>query len=182
MASQADIETVLVNVIAALLNPQQGQALDPNVTIARGWPTEADIRTAVGQKICLIGVYAHQQAAKDITTNLRCWRTLSPGVGALEVGRMEQVFKLDLWAPTPDRRDALCGALMSALRTQLRYALPDGSTATLSKLELTGPNDLPARADEWAQSLEITLIYPVLLVQEQVVVVEATQTTSIMTP
>lgn len=173
MATSADIETVLTDYVAGLLYPEAGTACATSFCIARGWPTEADIRKAVSQQAGLVGVYAMAETAKDITTNLRRWQTISPGIGGMEVGRVVQSFRLDIWAPTPQSRDALLTLLLPGLKAQLRYALPDGSMATMVKLQLTGPDDRPARADEWAQSVELTLQYPLLYTQAQAVVVAA---------
>ena len=170
MASSADIETALVNAVASALYPQAGPEFAQAVTIARGWPTEADLRAAIAIPANLVGVYALSETVKDITTSLRQWQCVSPGVGALEVGRMEQVFQLDIWATTPSIRDALLTLLQSALKFKMRYELPDGSVATMMKLLTLEPDDKTSRAYEWAQSLQITIQYPVLYTQVQSIV------------
>lgn len=167
MANSADIETVLVKTVAEILYPPVGLAFATQVSVARGWPTEADIRQAVNMNMALVGIYAVENLAKDATITLRCWKTLSPGIGVMEVGRIEQVFKIDIWAPNPDSRDALLKTLEPALKFQTRYKLTDGSVATLMKLQANGPDDRPARADEWQQSLALTMQYPVLYTQMQ---------------
>ena len=173
MASSADIETALVNAMAAALYPANATGFAGQVSIARGWPTEADIRLAVGNGVSLIGIYAVAGMARDITTSLRRWQTSSLGYGAQEVSRIEQSFRLDLWAVSPTIRDALLGLLEPALKAQPRYPMPDGSTATLMKLMPGGPNDRPSRADEWAQSLELIFHYPIILTQPQPVMTNA---------
>ena len=182
MANSADIETALVNAVAGVLYPAAGPAVASIVTIARGWPTEADIRNATGTGASLIGIYAVAGMARDVTTTLRRWQTISPGLGAMEVGRIEQDFRLDIWAPNPDSRDTLLGLLEPALKYQTRYALPDGTIATLMRVQAGGPNDRPSRADEWAQSLEITLQYSIFYTQAQTAVTSIpTITTTVIT-
>lgn len=180
MATSADIETVLTSYVAGLLYPEDGPAFVPSFCIARGWPTEADIRKAISQQAGLVGVYAMAETAKDITTTLRCWKTISPGMGVMEIGRMMQVFRLDIWAPTPQSRDAMLAVLMPGLKVKTRYALPDNSVATLMKLQVTGPDDRPSHADEWAQSLELTMQYPLLYTQAQPVVTDISPIMSVI--
>lgn len=177
MATSADIEIALVKAVAAILYPQGGVAFAKTVTVARGWPTEADIRNAISHQTNLIGIYAVAGMSRDATSALRYWQEVSPGVAAMEVGRIEQSFRLDLWACTPDIRDALLAWLLPPLKFQTRYAMPDGSTAILLKLQETGPNDRPSHADEWAQSFELTVQYPVIYTQTQPVVNKITQAT-----
>lgn len=179
MATSADIETALVTAVAAVLYPQGGVAFAGTVSVARGWPTEADIRTAMGAQTSLIGIYAVSGMTKEVVCALRYWQQARPGVAAMEVGRIEQGFRLDLWACTPDVRDELLTWLIPALKFQTRYTMPDGSTATLLRLQATGPDDRPSRADEWAQSLELTIQYPVIYTQPQPVVTQITQATTI---
>lgn len=174
MATSADIETALVNAVAGMLYPASGPAFAGTVIVARGWPTEADIRNAVGQGADLIGVYAMTGDARDVTKTLRYWQEISPGRGVMEVGRIEQSFRLDIWACTENARDALLDLLEPALRVQIRYTLPDGSVATLMNMSATGPNDRPSRADEWAQSFELRFQYPILYTQDQPVVTSVT--------
>ena len=183
MASSADIETTLVDMIASVLYPASGPAFDGKVSVARGWPTEADIRNAVGNGAHLIGVYAVPQTARDVTKSLRYWRVLSPGYGVLEVGRIEQNFRIDIWASTPDARDDILTLLEPALKFKIRYILPDDSIATLMNMRVAGPNDRPSRVDEWAQSFELQFQYPLLYAQAQTVVTsinlaEATENTN----
>lgn len=170
MASVADIETALVNAVTAVFNPAAGQTFAQNVSIARGWPTQADLRAATSAPTNLIGIYALGETAKDITTSLRQWQELSPGTGALEVGRIEQVFRLDIWAASPASRDELLNIISPALKFQRRYALGDGSVATMMKMVTLAPDDKTARANEWAQSLDITMQYSVIYTQAQSIV------------
>lgn len=170
MASSADIETALVNAIAGMLYPASAPAFDGKVTVARGWPTEADIRNATANGANLVGVYAVAESALDVTKAMRNWQMISPGCGALEVGRVKQNFRLDIWAATPDARDAMLNLLETTLKFTIRYPLPDGSTATLMNMRVAGPNDRPSRVDEWAQSIELQLQYPLLYAQAQPVV------------
>lgn len=179
MANSADIETALVDAVAAVLYPASGPAFGTKVSVARGWPTEADIRAATSTGASLIGIYAVAAMARDVTSTLRRWQCLSPGVGAMEVGRVEQGFRLDIWAATPDNRDALLKALEPALKFNTRYHLPDGTTATLMKLQPGGPDDRPSRIDEWAQSLELTLQYPIFYTEAQSVATSAPTLTTI---
>lgn len=174
MANSADIENALVAAVAALIYPPNGPPFAGKVTIARGWPTEADIRNAIGAGAHLIGIYAVEAMARDVTRTQRYWQSVSAGVGAMEVGRVEQVFRLDLWAASPDARDALLALLEPALKYQLRYTMPDGSVATQMLMQPGGPNDRPARADEWAQSLALTFQYSIITIQTQPVVTTIT--------
>ena len=222
MASSADVETVLVNVVAGILYPMppgaepywagyDGKASVPiyapggysrgliaysdipqmpaapvpaqrfpaNVAICRGWPTEADVQKAVSTGANLIGIYAVEAMARDVTTALRYWQSLSPTLGVMEVARLEQSFRLQIWASNPDTRDALLGRLLPALKFQIRYAMPDGSTATLMRIQAGGPDDRPSRADEWAQNIDLIMQYPVLYTQTQKAVTDASCTVNV---
>lgn len=170
MATSADIETALVAAVASAIYPVAGTAFPGKVTIARGWPTEADIKNAISAGANLVGIYAVEAMARDVTRSQRYWQSLSAGVGAMEVGRVEQVFRLDIWAASPALRDALLALLEPALKYQLRYNMPDGSLATLMLMQPGGPNDRPSRADEWAQSLALTFQYSLIATQAQPVV------------
>lgn len=170
MASSADIETALVNAVTGVLYPNSMPVFAQAVSIARGWPTQADLRAATTASTNLIGVYALSETAKDITTSLRQWQELSPGIGALEVGRIEQVFRIDIWAASPNSRDGLLNIIQPALKFQKRYDLEGGSVATLMKMITLGPDDKTARANEWVQSLDITMQYPVIFTQAQSIV------------
>ena len=174
MATSADIEAALVIAVGAVLCPATGAQFPSVVKVSRGWPTEADIRAAVSAEDHLIGVYAVPGMSRDSTKLLRSWQTTSDGIGAMEVGRIEQIFRLDIWASNPEARDALLGALLGALRFQTRYTLPDGTIATLMRLQSGGPNDRPSRADEWAQSIDLMFQYPVIYTQTQPVVTQVT--------
>lgn len=173
MASSADIETALVNAVAGVLYPDSGPAFAGTVSVARGWPTEADVRKAVTAGAHLIGIYAVSGMSRDVTKTLRNWQPVGNGMGAIEVARIEQIFRLDIWASTPDARDSLLGRLIPALKFQTRYALPDGTTATLMRSQAGGPNDRPSRADEWAQSIDLMLQYPIFYTETQTAVVNA---------
>lgn len=167
MASSADIETALVNAVAAALYPEGGSTFPSSVSVSRGWPTEADVRKAVSANSHLIGVYAVAGMSRDKTKTLRNWQALSDGVGAVEVGRIEQIFRLQIWASDPDTRDMLLGKLVPPLKFQTRYLMPDGSTATLMRIQIGGPNDRPSRADEWAQSIDLMFEYPIFFTEAQ---------------
>ena len=181
MASSADIETVLVKAAAGVLYPPSGPVVDANVAVARGWPTEADLRKAMSAGAHLIGVYAVPGMSRDVTKVLRNWRPVTDTLSAIEVGRIEQIFRLDIWASNPNARDALLGRLVPALKFQTRYALPDGSTATLMRIQVGGPNDQPSRTDEWAQHIDLMLQYPVIYTETQTAVVSAPTLTTIVT-
>lgn len=181
MASSADIETTLMMTVNDIVHPAAGPLLPNNITIMRGWPTEADVRKAVANKAHMIGIYAVAGMSRDITKTMRAWQDLGGGVSAMEVGRIEQLFRLQIWASSRLARDTLLGALLPPLKFQLRYPLPDGTVATLMKLEASGPNDQPARADEWAQNIDLMFQYPVIYTQTQPIVTQITQTTTIDT-
>lgn len=173
MASSADIETALVNAVAGVLYPQSGTVVDANVAVAQGWPTEADIRKAVAAGSHLIGVYAVPGMSRDVTKVLRNWQPVTDALSAVEVGRIEQIFRLEIWASNPNARDALLGRLIPAMKFQTRYVLPDGSTATLMRVQAGGPNDRPSRADEWAQRIDLMLQYPLIYTETQTAAVSA---------
>lgn len=167
MATSADIEAALVIAVGAILYPATGAQFPSAVIVSRGWPTEADIRAAVGAKNHLIGIYAVPGMSRDSTKLLRQWQDTGNGSGAMQVGQIEQIFRLDIWASDPDSRDAILSWLLGALRFQTRYTLPDGTIATLMHLQSGGPNDRPSRADEWEQSIDLMFQYPVIYTQAQ---------------
>lgn len=179
MASSADIENALVIAVSDILYPPSGAQFPSAVIVSRGCPTEADIRAAVGAKNHLIGIYAVPGMSRDSTKLLRSWQTTSNGAGAMEVGRIEQIFRLDIWASDLETRDALLGVLLPALRFQTRYNLPDGTVATLMRLQSGGPNDWPSRAKEWEQSIDLMFQYPVIYTQAQPAVTQVTVTETI---
>jgi len=79
------------------------------------------------------------------------------GQSLQEVARQIRRLQVNIWAPTPGIRDAAAKALVPALRSVTRLALPDGSGARLIT-ECDGDDD---DADQKEQAYRRILIVPV---------------------
>jgi hypothetical protein len=77
MADSADVEAAIVGVIVSALYPNGTTAasiVSAKISVDRGWPTEADVRTAVGAGTQLIRVHAVSGMSRDAERYLSVWQ------------------------------------------------------------------------------------------------------------
>ena len=86
MADTGDVETALVALLDAALYPSgdsNPSVIGSSVNIARGWPTEADLRAAVSNGSSLLRVYGIPNLSKDDTRYQRVWRAAPSAASTL---------------------------------------------------------------------------------------------------
>lgn len=90
-------------------------------------------------------------------------RIVKGGTASAEVSRQRAVFRISCWAPTPELRDTVFAQLPGIIAyAGSRLTLPDGSVATWMGQSETGPDDIPARANEWRRDVLATYEFGVL--------------------
>lgn len=248
MADTSDVEAAIVSLLSPVFYPNGTGApsvLGAAVNIERGWPTEADIRSATSAGMTLVRVHAltglsrdvtrferdyidQPQSAPTLTATLSGFQVtfggtpaagqfvgvISNGTGyayavqasdtltsiaaalaasisgasssgavltlpsggpvpvarvdqsgnsVVEAGRIQQVFNVVTWAPTPALRDTAMSYQLGALSYNYRMTLGDtaSSIATLMDVQASGPDDIPSRANEWRRDIRLTIDFPV---------------------
>jgi hypothetical protein len=88
----------------------------------------------------------------------------TPGTSTMEVGRVKQVFNISVWATSPLLRDQLLSSIVPALAFNYRLTAPDGSIATRigKAITLSGPDDLPSRAESWKRDVRVMFSFPII--------------------
>ena len=86
MADSSDVESAIVGVIVSALYPSgtgQPSIVGPIINVARGWPTEADIRNAVGAGTQIIRVYAINGMSRNDMRYFTTWQYAAPAATTL---------------------------------------------------------------------------------------------------
>ena len=85
------------------------------------------------------------------------------GDSSIEAARVNQIFNVASWSPTPAIRDSVMSLELAALSYNYRFTLSDSvsSIATLMDIDATGPEDVPSRAQVWRRDLRLTIDFPV---------------------
>ena len=97
MADYSAVETAIVGQIVAALYPNgtgSASIIGPTCSVERGWPTEADLRSATGSGTQLIRVFAIPGMSKDAERYPRIWQTLSQATPTLTITQSGQTFTL----------------------------------------------------------------------------------------
>jgi hypothetical protein len=88
-----------------------------------------------------------------------CLSRVVQGTTAMWLARqISQRYRVNIWCPSPQARDALAAAIDLALAQTFRLPMPDGSPALL-RYGGTLVSDLPARQGEWNRSLAMLVEY-----------------------
>lgn len=93
-------------------------------------------------------------------------RVVCDQAASMEIRRQEQGFRVSCWAPTPQAREIIAGAIDAALADTPWLALADGSLGRLV-YRTTETNDLPGKDRLWRRDLCYTIEYPTLLSETQ---------------
>jgi hypothetical protein len=132
--------------------PYLVQAGDTATTIAAAFAALIPNATASGAVLTLPSGGAAPQV-----------RVVMGGTASAEVSRQRAVFRISCWAPTPELRDQVFAQLPGIVAfAGSRLTLPDGSIATWMGQSETGPDDIPARANEWRRDVLATYEFGVL--------------------
>jgi hypothetical protein len=94
MADASDVETALVALIVGIVYPNgtsSASVANTEISVERGWPTEADIRNASSANIQLIRVHAMAGMSRDAERYFRSWQqgtTTAPTLAAAVSGAL----------------------------------------------------------------------------------------------
>lgn len=90
---------------------------------------------------------------------------VAQGTRAMSLMRqITQRYRINLWCPSPQARDALAGAIDLAFAQNFRLPMPDTSPALL-RYGGTLISDLPARQGEWNRALVMIVEYSTAAVE-----------------
>ncbi len=100
-------------------------------------------------------------AGEDILARVVCDQAAT-----MEVRRQQQGFRIACWAPTPQARETVAGAVDAGLAGTPWLTLADGSLGRLI-YRATETDDLPGKDRLWRRDLSYTIEYPTLLSKMQ---------------
>lgn len=138
-----------------------GVAVGPGLTPATyAYAVQAgDTPASVAAALAAMIGGASASGAVMTVPNAACVARVVQGTSATWLARqISQRYRVNLWCPSPQARDALAGAIDLALAQTFRLAMPDGSPALL-RYGGTLVSDLPARQGEWNRSLVMMAEY-----------------------
>ncbi len=92
-------------------------------------------------------------------------RTASPAMALEEWARQEQEFRLSVWAPSPQTRDAACSLIGSGLATITFLTLADGTGGRL-RYKATGSKDDDQASSIYRRDLIYTAEYGTTVLQQ----------------
>lgn len=93
-----------------------------------------------------------------------------------ELRRVEQLFRIACWCPTPAVRDALVSAVDVAIEELRFLPLPDGSATENPKYRATYLDDVPQKEQMWRRDVVYAIEYPTVAKQSQPTVLFAGMT------
>lgn len=140
MADLTEVADALVQIVAAAVYPNgttQPSVSGSDVIVYQGWPDPDTLDHDLAASKSHVSIWPRPgDTVTSVTMGDTGWHELTnngtTGTGGREVRRQTKQFQITVWAPTPQLRSAIAKAVDLALSLSPRFALPDGTLATLA--------------------------------------------------
>ncbi len=148
MADSADVEQALAALLSGIFYPNgtaQPSSVVETVTLMRGWPTEAQVASAVANNSALVSIHADKGMSRDSTryfwnAEILCGAptitaTISGNTvtlaGAVSVGQALAIQSAGIWYPYLVKSGDTLGTIAAALAGLIPSASATGAVVTL---------------------------------------------------